>query len=67
MNVGELIQELQRAVKAGRLHELDDVMVRNTAVSEAAMEAGSDGYLPLDEVLIVTGSPGAAHLLLDES
>lgn len=64
MNVEELIEALQRAVRTGKLHGLGAVMIRNTAVSEAAMEAGSDGYSELSELLF----PGddTVRLLIEE-
>lgn len=65
MTIGELLKLLTRAIAQGRLSEDDEVLVRNTAVGEEAMEAGSDGYESLTEVLIDTETP-AARLLIEE-
>jgi hypothetical protein len=63
MNIEELIEFLQRGLRAGTLHGLGSVKIRDFSVSEEAMEAGSDGYKDLSEVLIV----GDDAYLLPES
>lgn len=52
MPVEELMELLNRALRDGRLSPESAVKVRNTAVSEEAMEAGSSGYSDLEEILI---------------
>lgn len=51
MTVEELIAKLRLCSPE------DEVLVRDTSVSDEAMEAGSKGYVPLEEVLIVEGEP----------
>lgn len=63
MTIEELIEKLTRLVKLGKLDPEQPVMIRNTAVSDEAMEAGSDGYAELSEVLVVRE---AAYLLVEE-
>lgn len=63
MTLEELITKLNRLVKAGKLDPDEPVKIRNTAVSDEAMDAGSDGYVELSEVLVVNGS---AYLLIEE-
>lgn len=51
MTVNELIAQLRK------LDDDAEVLVRDTAVSDDAMEAGSNGYVELEEVLVVEGQP----------
>jgi hypothetical protein len=55
MTLSELLEKIEYGIKNGILEPDDDVKMRNTAVSEDAMEAGSNGYVTVDEVLIVGG------------
>jgi hypothetical protein len=65
MTIEELIEKLTRLIKLGKLDPEQPVMIRNTAVSEEAMEAGSDGYAELSEVL-VNGEQGVSLLIEEE-
>lgn len=56
MNVEQLMEKLKRC------NAEDEVLIRDTAVSDDAMEAGSNGYLELEEVLVVEGQP---YLLIE--
>ncbi|QNL30023.1 hypothetical protein SEA_RUDY_53 [Microbacterium phage Rudy] len=51
MTVEDLINDLKRKVSKGAIALEDEVVVRNPAVSDAAMDAGSDGYHEVDEIL----------------
>lgn len=62
MTIEELIEELRRAIRNGADPE-SEVLVRNSVVSEAAMEAGSKGYVELEEVLLVPAT-GEIYLLI---
>ncbi len=53
MTIEDLIEKLQRLIKAGKIDPENIVMIRNTQVSEDAMDAGSNGYTELDEVLVI--------------
>lgn len=53
MNIEELIEFLQKRIASGTIHGLGAVKIRDLSVSEEAMEAGSNGYLELEEVLVV--------------
>jgi len=53
MNIEELIEFLQRRLRNGAIHGLGSVMIRDLSVSEEAMEAGSNGYVELSEVLVI--------------
>jgi hypothetical protein len=56
MTLEEILEIINRAVQSGRLNLDEPVKFRNFSISEYAMEAGSDGYIEVDEVLIVDGS-----------
>lgn len=64
MTVDELITTLQRKLRAGVIDEDSEVRARNLLISEDAMEAGSDGYADVTEVLIIPDE--AVLLLIDE-
>jgi hypothetical protein len=64
VNVIELIQKLQRALRDGRLEEDDFVMLRDPEVSDGAVEAGSDPYT--DEIEILFPGDGRVVLLVSE-
>jgi hypothetical protein len=53
MTIEELIEFLERRLKAGKIHGLGSVKIRDFRVSDEAMEAGSSGYADLEEVLVV--------------
>lgn len=63
MTLGELQSLIARGIKDGKLDPDDDVLIRNTAIGQATMDAGSSGYAELSEVLIVDG---VVHLLIEE-
>lgn len=52
MTVEELIQKLKRAVDLGRVDAEAEVHFRDYRISDEAMEAGSNGYAAVEEVLI---------------
>ena len=52
MDVRELVDTLNRKLRAGVITEDTPVKLRNASISEGAMEAGSDGWHELEEVLI---------------
>lgn len=60
MDINELEDKLRRLRRAGKIDGTELVMVRNPDVSEGAMEAGSDGYHELEEVL----TPGDERIIL---
>ena len=64
MEVQQLINLLQRQLDLGRIEEKDIVKFRDFSVSEEAMEAGSEGYIEIEEALIV---PGVVYLLAENS
>lgn len=64
VTVGELMDTLRSSLQSGIVSEEDEVLVRNPRISDEAMEAGSDGYVGLEEVLF-TGE-GTVRLLSEE-
>lgn len=60
MTAEDLINDLQRAIRDGRISRDTPIYVRNSDVSEAAMEAGSDGYAEAEDVLY----PGDGRVVL---
>ena len=60
MDINGLEDMLRRLRRAGKIDGSELVMVRNPDVSEAAMDAGSDGYHVLDDVLV----PGDERIIL---
>lgn len=52
MMVQELIDDLKRKLRNGVIDESDEIQVRNPDVSEDAMDAGSNGYIEVDEILV---------------
>jgi hypothetical protein len=55
MTIEELLDRINRGLRAGHFTELDSVFVRNPDVSEEAMSAGSNGWIEGDELLIIEG------------
>ena len=61
MNGEQLIDQLRRLERAGRIDlESDELVVRDPNISDEAMDAGSNGYHELDEVLV----PGDGRIIL---
>lgn len=63
MTAEELIKNLQRKIDLGRISPEDEIYVRDPYVSDAAMDAGTDGYHEVDEILV----PGGRVILLGAS
>lgn len=55
MTIEELLDRINRGLRAGSFTELDSVFVRNPEVSEDAMSAGSNGWTDADEFLVIDG------------
>jgi len=60
MTVDELGEHIKQLKARGRITGDTDVYVRDPNVSDEAIEAGSRGYVDLDEILVLDGE----HLLL---
>lgn len=54
MTVEELMSKLRRLIQIGRINEDAVISIRDLSVSQYAMDAGSSGYIELDEVLVVS-------------
>lgn len=52
MDIDELETKLRNLRRAGKIDGSEIVSVRNPDVSEAAMDAGSDGYHEAEEILV---------------
>ncbi len=52
MDINKLEDRLRLLRRAGKIDGSEMVMVRNPDVSEAAMDAGSDGYHEAEEILV---------------
>lgn len=68
MTIGELLTLLRNGISAGTFSEEDGVFIRDANVSDAAMSAGSNGYVDADEVLAIGEndqdmSPGVYFML----
>lgn len=51
MTVEDLIDNLKRAIRLGTISEQDSVSFRDLSISDGAMEAGSNGYTEVEEIL----------------
>lgn len=56
MDVQTLMQRLNQLLRAGKIEETSEVMVRNPHVSDRAIEAGSNGWIEADELLVAEGN-----------
>lgn len=52
MTVEELMDDLKRKLRNGVITEDNEIVVRNPEISDDAMEAGSEGYHEVDEILV---------------
>jgi hypothetical protein len=55
VTIEELLDRINRGLRAGAYTELDSVFIRNPNVSEDAMSAGSNGWAEADEFLVIQG------------
>ena len=54
MTVQELLDQIARAVKAGKIVPTEDsVFVRDASVTAAAISAGSSGFIEAEDVLFI--------------
>lgn len=60
MTVDDLLDKLISLKRAGKIDGDDTIVVRDINVSNAAMEAGSDGWVESDEILV----PGDERVML---
>lgn len=72
MTIDELLEKIARAERAGKIDTSgDSVFVRDPAVSEAAIEAGSSPWVEVDEILVIPddnseGLPAGIYLQGEE-
>lgn len=52
MTVADLLDDLKEKLYKGVISEEDEIVVRDPEVSKDAIEAGSNGYHEVDEILV---------------